>query len=238
MRFTSVLVGLSVLAVIANGQQQQGNEQVVDGTRQPNDIVLDQEVLFPASLLDSAQLQSIEAQLQQPDNYLSNIPQEAKDKDVDNQDQGTGDDNDDDDDDGDDIDGDDGDDDDGDDDGDEDDEEDGGEEAEDWVNVADESLTKDLILKQNHILTTSWSASDSSSYPIIIDTDFVFNPITLAPESSRTSATITAAATAAVRNKKKIRPDSSAVSSNTLTSWSMAIPFAVLSASYLFNLYI
>ncbi|KAL9557753.1 hypothetical protein MBANPS3_001223 [Mucor bainieri] len=221
MRFTLVFVGLSALVVIANGQQ--GKEPVVEGAAQSNDIVSDQEVLFPASLLNNAQFQSIEAQLQQPVNPSPAIPQKALDQDMDNQDQS-------------DEDGDDGDE---DEDGDEaDDDEYGGEEAEDWVNAAEESLTKGLIQKQNHILTTSWSVSGSSSYPIVIDTDFVFNPITLAPESTRTSATTTATATPAVRNKKKVRPTSSAVFSKTLASWSMIIPFAVLSASYLFKLYI
>ncbi|GAN08995.1 hypothetical protein MAM1_0236d08516 [Mucor ambiguus] len=222
MRFTFVFVGLSALVVVANGQQQQGNEPVVDATAQPNDIVSDQEALFPASLLNNAQLQSIEAQLQQPINPLPAIPQEAqkvKDKDTDDQDQSEDDDDD------------------GDEDGDDEDDDEGGEEAEDWVNAAEESQ-KDLIQKQNHVLTTSWSVSGSSSYPIVIDTDFVFNPITLAPESSRTSATTIATATPAVRNKKKAKPASSAVSSNTLTSWPMAVPFAMLSASYLLNLYL
>lgn len=184
--------------------------------------VSDQEVLFPASLLNNAQLQSIEAQFQQPLNPLPVTPQEEQqDKNQDNPDQS--DDNDDD----------------GDEDGEDDDEdEDEGEEAEDWVDAAGESLTKDVIQKQNHILTTSWSISGSSSYPIVIDADFVFNPITLAPESSRTGATTTATATPAVRNKKKVRPASSSVSSNTVSSWAMAIPLVVLGSSYLFNAYI
>ena len=173
-------------------------------------------------MLDNAQLQSIEAQLQQPVNPVPTALQEIKDNDTEDQDQSDGDDDGDD----------------GDEDGDEDDEDDGEEEAEDWVNAADEPLTSDVIQKQNHVPTTSWSVSGSSSYPIVIDTDFVFNPITLAPESSRTSATTTATATPAVRNKKKVRPASSAASSRALASWSIAIPFAVLSASYLFDLYI
>ncbi|KAG1093580.1 hypothetical protein G6F42_018932 [Rhizopus arrhizus] len=218
MRFAFVFIGLSTLAVLANGQQQQ------DNTAQPNEIVSDQEVLFPASMLNNAQLQSIEAQLQQPVSPIPTIPQDAEDKDTGDLDQS--DDNDEDDE--------------GDGEYDDDDEEDDdeAEEEADWVNAADESLTKDLVQKQNHILTTSWSVSGSSSYPIVIDTDFVFNPITLAPESSRTGATTTATATPAVRNKKKVRPASSANSSNILTTWLMAVPFSLLSANYLFSLHV
>ena len=42
------------------------------------------------------------------------------------------------------------------------------------------------VTNSNH-LTTSWSVSGSASYPHIIDTAFTFSPITLAPESSRSS---------------------------------------------------
>ncbi|CAO3631776.1 unnamed protein product [Mucor hiemalis] len=50
----------------------------------------------------------------------------------------------------------------------------------------DDSTTEAEALFQhaNH-LTTSWSTSGVSSYPQIIDTEFTFAPITLAPESSR-----------------------------------------------------